>query len=145
MLKSCFLVNEAATIKAGQILAKNLERGRIVLLNGPLGIGKSTFARAVIRALPNLNGVAMVDEIVPSPTYTLVQTYERAVGTVGHFDLYRLNEPEEIWDLGLEDVLQDGVALIEWASRLGPLTPKHALTLTFKDQGQGRFLHVLET
>ena len=81
-------------------------------------------------------------EPVPSPTYTLVQTYERDLGPVGHFDLYRLSEPDEVWDLGLEDILENGIALIEWAERLGPLMPKNALSLTLSDSGQGRWLQV---
>lgn len=135
-----FLKDEAATIAAAQRLAPALNSGDMVLLSGDLGTGKSTFARALIRALPGADGQIYDDEPIPSPTYTLVQTYDRALGTVGHFDLYRLSEPEEIWDLGLEDILEQGVALIEWPERLGPLIPTRAIHIHLKDQGEGRCL-----
>ncbi len=136
------MASEAATIAAAKALAPKLHTRQIILLDGPLGAGKSTFARALIQALPGPKGQSCAQEPVPSPTYTLVQTYERALGTVGHFDLYRLTDPEEIWELGLEPILENGLALIEWGDRLGPLRPATALTLRFEDRGQGRYLHV---
>jgi len=144
LLKSGFLADEAATIAAAHALAPALRPGDLIFLDGPLGAGKSTLARALIRALPLPDGSLNPQEPVPSPTYTLVQTYERALGPVGHFDLYRLSEPEEVWDLGLEDMLDGGVALIEWGERLGALRPEAALTLKLSDQGQGRWLEVID-
>ena len=145
VLESQFLPDEAATIAAAQALAPHLGVGDVLLLSGPLGAGKSTFARSLIRTLPAVDGTLRLEETVPSPSYTLVQTYERALGPVGHFDLYRLSTPEEVWDLGFEDFLEQGLAVIEWAERLGPLTPPRALTLTFSDQGTGRYLCVRDT
>ncbi len=136
------MANELATIAAAKALAPKLRPRQVILLDGPLGAGKSTFARALIQALPGPKGESCAQEPVPSPTYTLVQTYVRALGMVGHFDLYRLTNPEEIWDLGLEPILENGLALIEWGDRLGSLRPANALGLRFEDQGQGRHLYV---
>ena len=123
MLKGQFLKDEAATIAAAQALAGDLKHGDLIALEGDLGAGKSTFARALIRALPLADGSLNPEEEVPSPTYTLCQTYERAVGQVAHFDLYRLSEPEEALNWGFEEALGDGLVLLEWPQRLGPLLP----------------------
>ena len=142
MLEGGFLSNETATIRAAQTLGPYLRGGDIVLLSGPLGAGKSTFARALIRALPLSDGTQRDDEPVPSPTYTLLQTYERAIGLVGHFDLYRLNDPEEIWELGWEEILEGGIALVEWPERLGQFQPATGVNITLKPQGDGRVLEI---
>ncbi|HEY2541156.1 MAG TPA: tRNA (adenosine(37)-N6)-threonylcarbamoyltransferase complex ATPase subunit type 1 TsaE, partial [Stellaceae bacterium] len=80
------------------------------------------------------------DEEVPSPTFTLVQNYEAAGGAIWHFDLYRLTAADEIWELGIEEAFADGISLIEWPDRLGPLLPRHRLdiTLEFGDQPESR-------
>ena len=142
MPKSRFLADEAATIASAQGLAPQLTAGQTLLLEGDLGAGKSTFARAVIRALPLADGSLASDEIVPSPTFTLVQVYERALGPVYHFDLYRLKDPGEVWELGWEEAQTEGLRLIEWPQRLGHLTPKGALTLRFLYQVEGRWLEI---
>lgn len=91
-----------------------LKPGDVVLLKGDLGAGKSTFARALIQSLCGENTE------VPSPTFTLVQTYETKAFSIWHFDLYRLKFPEEIYELGIEEAKHSGVCLIEWPERLGP-------------------------
>ena len=144
MFEDAFLKNEEATVKAARVLAPKLRSGDVVLLHGSVGAGKTTFARALIRALPREDGSLDLDELVPSPTYTFVQTYSRALGTVGHFDLYRLNNPEEIWDLGLEEVLETGIALVEWAEKLAHFMPPKAISLTLEDQGTGRRLTICD-
>ena len=111
------LPDAEATTALGQAIAPLLAPGDSVLLFGPLGMGKSTLARGLIRSLTR------PDEDVPSPTFTLVQFYEpRSPGMgppIAHFDLYRLNRPEEAFEIGLDEALDEGCALIEWPERLG--------------------------
>lgn len=112
------LADEAATARLGVAVAGQLRAGEAVCLSGPLGAGKSTLARALVRALTT------ADEDVPSPTFTLVQFYEGPRLNVAHFDLYRLSSPEEAYEIGLDDALDDGAAVIEWPERLeGDLPP----------------------
>ena len=106
------LPDAEATTRLGAAIAPRLSPGEAVLLYGPLGMGKSTLARGVIRAL------TQPDEDVPSPTFTLVQFYP-ATPPVAHFDLYRLTRPEEAVEIGLDEALDDGCAIIEWPERLG--------------------------
>ncbi len=111
------LNDEAATGKLARALARVLVAGDAVALSGPLGSGKTCLVRAVVRAL------GRPDEEVPSPTFTLVQTYDLPAFTLWHFDLYRLESPGEADELGFEDALADGVSMIEWPERLGPVLP----------------------
>ena len=118
-----FLADEAATQALGAALAKALRAGDAVCLSGPLGAGKSSLARALIRAL------TAPDEEVPSPTYTLVQAYRGPDFEIAHFDLYRLEDPDEARELGLDDALEHGAAVIEWPQRLGGALPPNRLSL----------------
>jgi tRNA threonylcarbamoyladenosine biosynthesis protein TsaE len=118
------LPDPAATERLAAIIAAQARPGDAILLSGDLGAGKTHFARAFINAL------TAVPEEVPSPTFTLVQTYPTPRGTIWHFDLYRLKQPDEIWELGFEDALVDGILLIEWPDRLGGLAPRDRLDLT---------------
>lgn len=106
------LEDDAATARLGASIAPLLSSGEAVLLYGPLGMGKSTLARGLIRALTGPS------EDVPSPTFTLVQFYD-CDPAVAHFDLYRLTRPEEASEIGLDEALDDGCAVIEWPERLG--------------------------
>jgi tRNA threonylcarbamoyladenosine biosynthesis protein TsaE len=115
----------AATEALAARLAAQARPGDAVLLSGPLGAGKSAFARAFLRAWAGDPGLE-----VPSPSFTLVQAYERADGGMAwHFDLYRLSGPEEVPELGWDEA-RLGIALVEWPERLGHLMPDHALALT---------------
>lgn len=114
------LPTEADTRALGVALAKRVKAGDVITLEGGLGAGKTTLARGFIQ---HLTGGG---EEVVSPTFTLVQLYEAAV-PIWHFDLYRLREPSEVLELGLEDALAGGVVLIEWPERLGPLGPQRRL------------------
>jgi tRNA threonylcarbamoyladenosine biosynthesis protein TsaE len=118
------LADEAATRRLGTQLAALVRPGDVVALWGDLGSGKTTLARALIQALVG------EDEEVPSPTFTLVQTYDGPEATLWHFDLYRLERPEDSLELGLEDALADGLVLIEWPERLGRLLPRRRLDLS---------------
>jgi tRNA threonylcarbamoyladenosine biosynthesis protein TsaE len=118
------LPNEAATAGLAARLASKAEAGDVIALAGDLGSGKTSFARAFIRAR------GRGDEEVPSPTFTLVEIYGFESGpAVWHFDLYRLDHPEEAYELGIEEAFADGISLIEWPERLGPLLPAEHLTV----------------
>lgn len=136
---SLALPSEAATAELGARLAALLRPGDIVALTGDLGAGKTALTRAVIQSLPLPDG-GRAEEEVPSPTFTLVQTYERAPAPVWHFDLYRLSEPDEALELGFEEALAEGVVFIEWPDRLGALLPAERLdiTLAYDATGDGR-------
>ena len=97
--------------------------GDVVALWGDLGVGKTAFARGLIRSSTG------PDEEVPSPTFTLVQIYEGEGAPIWHFDLYRLEGPEDIWELGFDDALEEAVSLIEWPERLGRQLPLRRLDL----------------
>ena len=121
-----------ATAHLGASLAACLQPGDAVCLFGPLGAGKSTLARGLIRALTS------PDEEVPSPTFTLVQTYETGNLILAHFDLYRLDDPNEIHELGLDEALDEGVVLIEWPERLEGRLPPDRLDIVLTANGEGR-------
>jgi tRNA threonylcarbamoyladenosine biosynthesis protein TsaE len=126
------LQDDLATEALGRRLAARAQLGDVLLLEGPLGAGKSTLARAFIRALAGDSRLT-----VPSPTFTLVQQYETTHGTVWHYDLWRLDGPQGLEELGWDEA-QSGIVLVEWPDRLGELTPPHALRLTLSHAGTGR-------
>ena len=133
------LPDAEATTALGQAIAPLLAPGDSLLLYGPLGMGKSTLARGLSRALTT------PDEDVPSPTFTLVQFYE-SDPPVAHFDLYRLTRPEEAFEIGLDEALDEGCAVIEWPERLGDdpgrfLGPDQ-LIIEISEQGEGRLATV---
>ncbi len=113
--------DERATAAVARALARALRPGDVVALEGDLGAGKTTFARAAIAAFAAEAGSPPPE--VPSPTFTLVQTYDFPRATIWHFDLYRIERPEDALELGIEEALAEGIALIEWPERLGPLLP----------------------
>ncbi|WP_341705355.1 tRNA (adenosine(37)-N6)-threonylcarbamoyltransferase complex ATPase subunit type 1 TsaE [Ferrovibrio sp.] len=123
VIRRLTLSDEAATATLAAALAPHLRAGDALLLDGPLGAGKTSFARALIRQLA---GAAIE---VPSPTFNLVLTYDIPAGMLWHFDLYRVADPRELDELGLEDALAEGISLIEWPDRLGTAAPPDALTL----------------
>ena len=125
------LRGEADTAWLAAALAPVLETGDVLCLHGDLGAGKTAFTRALIRSL------GRGDEDVPSPTFTLVQTYDLPALTLWHFDLYRLETPEEVLELGLEEACAEGVAVLEWPDRLGPYLPPERLDI-HSENGGGR-------
>jgi tRNA threonylcarbamoyladenosine biosynthesis protein TsaE len=126
------LANEAATARLGASIARLLQAGETVCLSGPLGAGKSTLARALVRALTTPT------EDVPSPTFTLVQFYEGPRLKVAHFDLYRLSDPDEAYEIGLDEALDEGAAVIEWPERLEGRLPPDRLDIEIGLSGTGR-------
>lgn len=115
----------AATEALAQRLAPLLRSGDIVTLSGDLGAGKTAFSRALIRTL------SQPDTEVPSPTFTLVQTYDVSGFEIWHFDLYRLGTPEDAFELDIEEAFATGVSLIEWPERLGNYMPQTRLEIRF--------------
>ncbi len=119
----------AATEALAATVAALARPGDVILLAGPLGAGKSAFARAFLRAANDDPALE-----VPSPTFTLVQSYDTRIGAVHHFDLWRLDGPRGIVELGWQEAL-DGVTLVEWPDRLGSLRPEDALSVTLDING----------
>ena len=130
---SLSLPDEAATERLGAALAARLQPRDVVALEGGLGAGKTTLVRAILHAASGDPAL-----IVPSPTFTLVEVYDTRCGTFWHFDLYRLEEPEQVFELGWEEARAEGIALVEWAARLGPLLPRERLTVTLSIEDEGR-------
>lgn len=120
------LPDPAATEALARAIAPRLAPGDTLLLQGQLGAGKSHFARALIRALL---GIEEGQGEIPSPTFTLVQCYDGARGEIWHADLYRLSDPQEIVELGLDIAMDDAICLIEWPDRIAPDWPATAVCL----------------
>ena len=115
------LADEVATEALARRIAGMAKPGDVFALIGNLGTGKTVFARAFIRAHCN------ADEEVPSPTFTLLQTYEAKETIIYHFDLYRIEKPNDAIELGIEEAFADGLTLIEWGERLDSLLPTNRL------------------
>jgi tRNA threonylcarbamoyl adenosine modification protein YjeE len=125
-------LGDLAAIEAlGARIAAGLKPGVCVALEGELGAGKTTLARAILRTLG-------VIEAVPSPTFTLVQSYETPRLVVRHYDLYRIERAGEMAELGLDEALDDGAVLIEWPERAGDFLPQDALHVHLVQEGTGR-------
>lgn len=126
------LADDEATARLGRAVAAVLAAREAVCLTGPLGAGKSTLARALVRALTT------PDEDVPSPTFTLVQFYDGPRFPLAHFDLYRMGDPDEAYEIGLDEALDDGAAIIEWPQRLAGRLPPDRLDIDIGFDGDGR-------
>jgi len=123
---SLTLTSPEDTARLALALAPHLNAGDVILLEGPIGAGKSFFARALILSL------LTTPEDIPSPTFTLVQTYDAPKFDIWHCDLYRLITPYEVQELGLEDAFETALCLVEWPDRLGDLTPAEALVISLQ-------------
>lgn len=121
---------DVADLNATQALAARLagllRRGDIIALQGTLGVGKTSFARAIIQTLLAREGIA--DE-VPSPTFSLVQQYFLSRFDIWHFDFYRVDNPADAYELGIEEAFAEGVSLIEWPERIASLLPAERLDI----------------
>ena len=113
------------TRELAQKIGKTLSSGDVLLLEGPIGAGKTHFARSLIQSLLS------VPEDVPSPTFTLVQVYDGQKDEIWHADLYRLSAPDEVVELGLADAFEEAICLVEWPDRLANLAPEDALNVSF--------------
>lgn len=122
--RSLLLPSPDATETLARALAEHLAPGSVILLTGDLGTGKSHFARALIRSL------LLAPEDIPSPTFTLVQTYDTRSGPLWHADLYRLTGPDEVVELGLTEAFETEIAIVEWPDRLEDMAPANALAVT---------------
>lgn len=123
-MKKTFVSNgPLETEELASALKENLQNGDIILLKGEIGAGKSLFARSLIQT-----AMDQVEE-VPSPTFTIVQTYDTKLGSIWHADLYRLTDQSEIFELGLIDAFVSEIVIVEWPERLGHLEPQDALTV----------------
>lgn len=132
MAELSFIANTVEdTHQFAQKCADEAQNKDIFTLQGPMGAGKSEFARYFIR---HLMGDNKLD--VPSPTFTLVQTYETRNFPIWHFDLYRLEDAEEIYEIGWEEALSNGVLLIEWPERLGSLLPTKTKQIVIEPTGE---------
>lgn len=136
MSDSFFLPDPDATDRLARLMAQHLRAGDTVLLSGPVGAGKSHFARALIR-----HHFGPSQE-VPSPSFTLVQTYQNDLVEIWHADLYRLTHPDEVQELGLADAMATAICLIEWPDRLGAIQPNRPLHLHLTAQGEGRIAKI---
>jgi len=126
------LPDAEATARLGAAVAHALKPGEAVCLYGPLGAGKSTLARALVRALTTPH------EDVPSPTFTIVQFYAGLHFPLAHFDLYRLERADEAFEIGLDEALEEGAAVIEWPERLSGRLPGDRLDIDIAISGEGR-------
>jgi tRNA threonylcarbamoyladenosine biosynthesis protein TsaE len=126
------LADEEATMALGRRLAQQVPAGLVAYLHGDLGAGKTTFARAFLRALG-------VGERVKSPTYSLVEGYDIGERRAFHLDLYRIADPGELEWLGLDSLAEPGaIVLVEWPERGAGALPAADLELSFRHEGQGR-------
>ncbi len=122
------LTSEAETQDLAAALAPELRSGDVLLLDGPIGAGKTFFARALIQARLRAAGIV---EDVPSPTFTLVQTYDDGICEIWHADLYRLGSLGEVVELGLDEAFDTSICIVEWPEKLGAMKPADSLHLAF--------------
>ena len=138
MQKDIICKTEKDTAELAHKIAQTAKKGDVFALCGTLGMGKSVFARAFIQSLCDVNDV-------PSPTFTLVQTYLSPKGEIYHFDLYRLKHPDEVFELGFEDAIYNGISLIEWPENAGSWLPKKLIKIKIVSHETGRLFSIENT
>lgn len=124
---------EQDTITVAERLARQVKVGDVIALYGTLGMGKTVFCRGFVRTFMPL-------QEVPSPTFTLLQVYETPSFPIYHFDMYRLKTPDEAYEIGIEDAFAEGVSLIEWPEKIGPLLPKKCISVRLEADGDKRLI-----
>ena len=125
------LANERETLALGAQVIKSLSHGMTVTLRGDLGAGKTTMVRGMLQSV-------LGDIDVPSPTYTLVQTYELPKFEFWHCDMYRLAQPDDGYELGLIEAFEEAVCVVEWPDKIAPLLPKDVVDIDIQFDGEGR-------
>lgn len=125
------VLDEAGTVRVARALAHVAGARDILALHGDLGSGKTAFARGFVRALTR------ADEEVPSPTFTLAQTYPVNGLVIHHFDFYRIESPDDAWEIGVEEAFADGIALIEWPERVAGILPADRLDVYLEASPDG--------
>lgn len=136
MKKVFITTNEQQTARLAEKFAQIAQKGDVFALYGTLGVGKSVFARAFIQFLTQA-------QEVPSPTFTLVQSYPFEDIEIYHFDLYRLKTPEEIFELGFEEAIYNGISLIEWPEMAGNHLPKNAFKINICNKEDKRVFEII--
>ena len=129
--KNIECLSEEDTCLLAQKFASIVKKGDVIALFGTLGAGKSTFSRYFIQKLTQATEI-------PSPTFTLLQTYEANGFDIYHYDMYRLKSPEEAYELDIEEAFYSGVSLIEWPEKIMPLLPKNIWKITIETKGSTR-------
>jgi len=130
--RTLFSLSDEETAEFGRVLARGLQGGELILLEGDLGLGKTVFARGVAE------GLGVLPEDVSSPSFTLIQEYTGGRLPVFHVDLYRLDSAEDLSTLGLDEILDaKGVTLVEWGEKLPPYYAARAIVVRFHDVGEG--------
>lgn len=136
-MKKIFLENEESTKKIGEIIGEKLFNGAILCLNGDLGAGKTTLTKSIAKAL-------RIDEDITSPTFTIVNEYTEGSIPLYHFDVYRIGEADEMYDIGFDEYINsDGVCIIEWSSIIRDILPKERLEINLNYSGMGREMEII--
>tara|TARA_B100000378_G_C17712769_1_gene295811 strand:- start:37 stop:510 length:474 start_codon:yes stop_codon:yes gene_type:complete len=133
--------NVQKTEKLGKILSKILKKNDLIALQGELGSGKTTLARSIIWSSMDTKKSSMP---IPSPTFNLVQLYDCEKIIIGHADLYRINNSEEIEALNLEEIIDNGVLIVEWAEKLSPIKESNILRIQFMNTNNGLDINILD-
>ena len=133
--------NVQKTEKLGKILSKILKKNDLIALQGELGSGKTTLARSII--LSSM-GTKKGNMPIPSPTFNLVQLYDCKKIIIGHADLYRINNSEEIEALNLEEIIDNGVLIVEWAEKLSPIKETNILRIQFINTNNDLDINILD-
>ena len=129
--------NEQETLNFAADFAKTLKIGDIIALHGTLGVGKTAFTRGIIQSLTGAKEV-------PSPTFTLLQTYETPNFDIYHFDMYRLKSPDEAYEIGIEDAFAEGVSFIEWPDKIKGILPRKHTDIFFEIKDNCRIITIKE-
>lgn len=135
-MKKIFLKNESQTKNLGYIIGKNMFGGAVICLNGDLGAGKTTMTKSIATALN-------IDDDITSPTFNIVNEYHEGNLSLYHFDVYRIESSDDMYDIGYEDyVYGDGVSIIEWSNLIDDILPDERLEIMLSYEEVGRVAEI---